>query len=107
MARILRVLKTLKTVVDGKPVGVIVPSDQEFSMKKLAAAGGGKSAQMMKLLRRNALPASRSARSSLSDSEDSCAPWSSRARLGGSKSISMAVNVACRCGSNQPTCATF
>jgi len=43
-----RVLKTLMALVDGKPVCVIVPSDQEISMKKLAAAAGGKSAQMMK-----------------------------------------------------------
>ncbi len=43
-----RVLKTLMALVDGKPVCVIVPSDQEVSMKKLAAATGGKSAQMMK-----------------------------------------------------------
>ena len=43
-----RVLKTLMALVDGKPVCVIVPSDQEVSMKKLAAAVNGKSAQMMK-----------------------------------------------------------
>jgi Cys-tRNA(Pro)/Cys-tRNA(Cys) deacylase len=43
-----RVLKTLMANVDGKPVCVIVPSDREVSMKKLAAAFGGKSAQMMK-----------------------------------------------------------
>ncbi|MFB6453193.1 Cys-tRNA(Pro) deacylase [Bradyrhizobium tunisiense] len=43
-----RVLKTLMAQVDGKPVCVVVPSDQEVSMKKLAAAAGGKSAQMMK-----------------------------------------------------------
>ena len=43
-----RVLKTLMTLVDGKPACVIVPSDREVSMKKLAAAFGGKSAQMMK-----------------------------------------------------------
>ena len=43
-----RVLKTLMALVDGKPVCVIVPSDQEVSMKKLAAAASGKSAQMMK-----------------------------------------------------------
>ena len=42
------VLKTLMATVDGKPVCVIVPSDREVSMKKLAAAFGGKSAQMMK-----------------------------------------------------------
>lgn len=43
-----RVLKTLMALVDGKPVCVVVPSDQEVSMKKLAAAVGGKSAAMMK-----------------------------------------------------------
>lgn len=43
-----RVLKTLMTLVDGKPACVILPSDCEVSMKKLAAALGGKSAQMMK-----------------------------------------------------------
>ena len=43
-----RVLKTLMALVDAKPVCVIVPSDREVSMKKLAAAFSGKSAQMMK-----------------------------------------------------------
>jgi Cys-tRNA(Pro)/Cys-tRNA(Cys) deacylase len=43
-----RVLKTLMAVVDGKPVCIIVPSDREVSMKKLAVAFGGKSAQMMR-----------------------------------------------------------
>ncbi len=43
-----QVLKTLMAAVDGKPVCVVVPSDQEVSMKKLAAAFGGKSAAMMK-----------------------------------------------------------
>jgi Cys-tRNA(Pro)/Cys-tRNA(Cys) deacylase len=43
-----RVLKTLMTLVDSKPACVIVPSDREVSMKKLAAAFGGKAAQMMK-----------------------------------------------------------
>ena len=43
-----RVLKTLMTLVDGKPACVIVPSDREVSMKRLAAAFRGKSAQMMK-----------------------------------------------------------
>jgi Cys-tRNA(Pro)/Cys-tRNA(Cys) deacylase len=43
-----RVLKTLMALVDGKPVCVIAPSDREVSMKKLAAAFGGKSAEMMK-----------------------------------------------------------
>lgn len=43
-----RVLKTLMALVDGKPVCVVVPSDSEVSMKKLASACGGKSARMMK-----------------------------------------------------------
>jgi Cys-tRNA(Pro)/Cys-tRNA(Cys) deacylase len=43
-----RVLKTLMALVEDKPVCAIVPSDREISMKKLAAAFGGKSAQMMK-----------------------------------------------------------
>lgn len=43
-----RVLKTLMALVDAKPACVIVPSDHEVSMKRLAAAFGGKSAQMMK-----------------------------------------------------------
>jgi Cys-tRNA(Pro)/Cys-tRNA(Cys) deacylase len=43
-----RVLKTLMAVADGKPVCVIVPSDCEVSMKKLAAAVGAKAAAMMK-----------------------------------------------------------
>ncbi|SOE17058.1 Cys-tRNA(Pro)/Cys-tRNA(Cys) deacylase [Hoeflea halophila] len=43
-----RVLKTLMAELDGKPVCVILPSDREVSMKKLAAALGGKSAMMMK-----------------------------------------------------------
>ena len=36
-----RVLKTLMTRVDGKPACVILPSDREVSMKRLAAALGG------------------------------------------------------------------
>jgi Cys-tRNA(Pro)/Cys-tRNA(Cys) deacylase len=42
------VLKTLMTLVDGKPVCVVVPSDREIQMKALAALTGGKSAQMMR-----------------------------------------------------------
>ena len=44
-----RVLKTLMAEVDGKPVCAVIPSDCEVSMKKLAAAFGGKSANMMKV----------------------------------------------------------
>ena len=43
-----RMLKTLMAEVDGKPVAVVVPSDREVSMKKLAAAFGGKTAKMMR-----------------------------------------------------------
>lgn len=42
------VLKTLMTLVDGKPVCVVVPSDRDVQMKKLAAVCGGKAAEMMK-----------------------------------------------------------
>jgi Cys-tRNA(Pro)/Cys-tRNA(Cys) deacylase len=43
-----RVLKTLMVRVDGKPVCVIVPSDREVAMKKLAVACKGKAAEMMR-----------------------------------------------------------
>jgi Cys-tRNA(Pro)/Cys-tRNA(Cys) deacylase len=43
-----QVFKSLMAEVDGRPVCVVVPSDSEVSMKKLAAAFGGKSAHMMK-----------------------------------------------------------
>src|SRR5918994_4780949 len=42
------VLKTLMVLVDNKPACVILPSDQEVNLKKLATALGGKAAQMMK-----------------------------------------------------------
>src|SRR5690606_14589815 len=42
------VLKTLMVEVDGKPACVVVPSDAEVNMKKVAAAFGGKVATMMK-----------------------------------------------------------
>ena len=43
-----RMLKTLMAEVDGKPVCVVIPSDREVSMKKLAAVLGGKTAKMMR-----------------------------------------------------------
>jgi Cys-tRNA(Pro)/Cys-tRNA(Cys) deacylase len=43
-----RLLKTLMAEVDGRPVCVVVASDREVSMKKLAAAFGGKTAKMMR-----------------------------------------------------------
>ncbi|RAK56611.1 Cys-tRNA(Pro) deacylase [Phenylobacterium deserti] len=42
------VLKTLMVKADGKPACVVIASDREVSMKKLAAALGAKSAEMMK-----------------------------------------------------------
>jgi Cys-tRNA(Pro)/Cys-tRNA(Cys) deacylase len=42
------VLKTLMVQVDGKPACVVVPSDMEVNLKKLAAVLSGKAAQMMK-----------------------------------------------------------
>ena len=43
-----QVLKTLMILIDNKPACAVLPSECELSMKKLAAALGGKSAQMMK-----------------------------------------------------------
>ena len=43
-----RMLKTLMAEVDSKPVCVVVPSDREVRMKKLAAAFDGKTANMMR-----------------------------------------------------------
>ena len=43
-----RVLKTLMLLLDGKPACAILPSDAQVAMKKIAAALGGKSAEMMK-----------------------------------------------------------
>lgn len=42
-----RVLKTLMMDLDGKPVCVVIPSDREASLKKVAALFGGKHAAMM------------------------------------------------------------
>lgn len=42
------VLKTLMVKADGNPACVVLASDREVSMKKLAAALGAKSAEMMK-----------------------------------------------------------
>ncbi len=40
-------LKTLMVEVDGKPACCVIPSDRQLSMKKVAAAFGGKQAAMM------------------------------------------------------------
>lgn len=42
-----RVFKTLMIELDGRPACVVIPVARELSMKKAAAALGGKSAQMM------------------------------------------------------------
>ncbi|RAK63626.1 Cys-tRNA(Pro) deacylase [Phenylobacterium kunshanense] len=42
------VLKTLMVLVDGKPACVVLASDREVSMKRLAVALGARSAEMMK-----------------------------------------------------------
>jgi Cys-tRNA(Pro)/Cys-tRNA(Cys) deacylase len=42
------VLKTLMVLADGKPACVVLASDREVGMKKLAAALGAKAAEMMK-----------------------------------------------------------
>ncbi|GEP02857.1 Cys-tRNA(Pro) deacylase [Methylobacterium oxalidis] len=43
-----RILKTLMAEADGKPVCVLVASDREISLKRLAAACGAKTAAMLK-----------------------------------------------------------
>ncbi len=43
-----QVLKTLIAYADGKPVCVLVPSDREVNMKKLAQVFGAKTAEMSK-----------------------------------------------------------
>jgi Cys-tRNA(Pro)/Cys-tRNA(Cys) deacylase len=40
-------LKSLMVEVDGKPACCVIPSDRQLSMKRVAAAFGGKSAAMM------------------------------------------------------------
>ncbi len=42
-----RLLKTLMVDVDGRPACAVVPGDRTLSMKRVAAAFGGKSAAMM------------------------------------------------------------
>ena len=42
------VLKTLMVLADGKPACVVLASDREVAMKRLAAALGARSAEMMK-----------------------------------------------------------
>ena len=43
-----RVLKTLMAAVDGRPICLLVASDKEVAMKRVAAAFSGKAAAMLK-----------------------------------------------------------
>ncbi|HVY52399.1 MAG TPA: Cys-tRNA(Pro) deacylase [Devosia sp.] len=43
-----RTFKTLMLELDGRPICAVIPSDQEASLRKVAAVFGGKAAQMMK-----------------------------------------------------------
>jgi hypothetical protein len=93
-----RVLKTLMTLVDGKPVCVIAPSDRQVSMKKLAAAFGGKSAQMMSRPTRSGCRTTRSAGSARSDRREASRPRSRRSRWRTPSSSSTGASADCRCG---------
>ena len=42
------ILKTLMAEVDGRPVCVLLASDREVALKRLASAQGGKAAAMLK-----------------------------------------------------------
>ena len=90
-----QVFKTLMAEVDGKPVCVVVPSNAEVTMKKLATCFGGKSAAMMKPPTRNGSPATRSAASAPSDkSARSRRRWTKR-RNSSRSSTSMPGSVDC------------
>jgi Cys-tRNA(Pro)/Cys-tRNA(Cys) deacylase len=82
-----RVLKTLMAEVDGKPVCVIIPSDREVGMKKLAAAFHGKTARMM--------PAAVAERLT-GYHVGGISPFGQSKRLAGSASSSTADSAACR-----------
>ncbi len=93
-----RVLKTLMALVDGKPFCVIVPSDQEVSMKKLAAAVSGKSAQMMKPPEAERLTGYKVGGISPFGQRKLVRTVIERSALAHDSSISMAASAACRCG---------
>jgi Cys-tRNA(Pro)/Cys-tRNA(Cys) deacylase len=56
-----RLLKTLMAKAGGQPVCVVIASDREVSLKKLAAAAGTKDAAMLPAAEANASPAITSA----------------------------------------------
>ena len=93
-----RVLKTLMALVDGKPACVIAPSNREVSMKKLAAAFGGKSAEMMKPAEPSAHQATRWAGSARSGRCEKSRRRSRRRRWRKTSSSSTAASADCRCG---------
>ena len=100
-----RVLKTLMALVDGKPVCVVVPSDREVSMKKLAAAAGGKSAQMMKPLEAERVTGFKVGGISPFGQRRAVMTIIGEGALGHS-SMSMAGSAVCKCGSARAICAT-
>lgn len=91
-----RVLKTLMAEVDGKPVCVVVPSDREVSMKKLAAAFAGKSATMMKPADAERLTGYKVGGISPFGQKRRSRPRSSKPRWRRTRSSSTAVSVGCR-----------
>jgi Cys-tRNA(Pro)/Cys-tRNA(Cys) deacylase len=97
-----QVFKTLMAEVDGKPVCVVVPSDCEVSMKKLAATFGGKSAQMMKPADAERLTGFKVGGISPSASARKSPPPSTRPPNSSTKSSSTAASAACSWGCDQP-----
>ena len=70
------VLKTLIVKADGKPACVVLASDREVSMKKLAAALGAKACEMALPPTPNGSPAIGSAASARSARRSACRPCS-------------------------------
>ena len=98
-----RVLKTLMATVDGKPVCVVVPSDHEVSMKKLAAAFGGKQAAMMKPADAERLTGYKVGGISPFGQKKPVPTAIEEQAMARSRCSSTADSAACRCGSSQPT----
>lgn len=98
------VLKILMMRADGRPVCVVVASDREVSMKKLAAAAGAKSAEMM--------PAPDAERMT-GYHVGGISPFGQRKRVptvldaAGASLPAIYVNVACRSASRRATSCAF
>ena len=76
-----RLLKTLMAKAGGAIVCVLVPSDAEVSLKKLAAAAGAKDAAMLPPPKPNASPAITSAASRHSARRSACALFIAQSAL--------------------------